>query len=351
MTTLTCPKCRLTLPDDALDAGQCSQCGFPLDGPVVLGTPDTRSVGPRLLIVAGSVLLVVACSVGYAFFGLSRAQTNQPAVEVAALPSSDPESAVPVLHGAPLPHELKHPDAGATNPSPPPSDPPGVPDGGPQPNPEPPGGGNKNRPPNPWLEPVKKDAPRPVGVRMPVNPRIEPKRHFDHPDDTADVADLNTGDRVILTGKVRVLLIGSVNGKGVLDASGLVAEEIVIRADLNNEAQVLLHAPRGKVTVRGFVAGSTKLTIIAPGGEVVLLNSGRVAGSALVTVTAKRLEANCPLSGGAKVNVTLTAAGSLKLKRAEEGATVTWKKAAATDPAPTIEKGELRGGAKVVAGN
>jgi hypothetical protein len=198
---------------------------------------------------------------------------------------------------------------------------------------------------------VKPDVPRPIGVVMKVDPKIAPKRHFDHPDDTAAVPDLNTGDRVTLTGKVRALRIGSVNGKGVIDASGLVAEEIIITGDLSNEAQVMLNAPRGKVTVGGYVAGSTKLMIVAPGGEVVFAKSGRVSGSALVTVTTKRLEANCPLSGGAKVNVTLTAGGSLKLNRAEEGATVTYKKAAAADPAPVIEKGELRGGAKVVAGS
>jgi hypothetical protein len=351
MTTLTCPKCRHTLPDAALDVGQCSRCGFPLDGPVVLGTSGPRSGGPRLLLITGAVLLAVAGGAGYAFFGLSGAHTDRSWVEVTALPSSDPQSVVPVLHGAPFPHEPKPPDAGTTNPPPTPADPQGAPDKGPQPNAEPPGVPDKGQRPNPWLEPVKPAAPRPVGVVMKVDPKIAPKRHFDHPDDTAALPDLNTGDHVTLTGKVRVLRIGSVNGKGVLDASGLVAEEIIITGDLNNDAQVMLHAPRGKVTVSGYVSGSTKLTVVAPGGEVTFAKSGRVSGSALVIVTAKRLEANCPLSGGAKVNVTLTASGSLKLNRAEEGATVTWKKAAPGDPAPVIEKGELRGGAKVVAGN
>jgi hypothetical protein len=125
----------------------------------------------------------------------------------------------------------------------------------------------------------------------------------------------------------------------------------VITGDLNNEARVTVNAPRGKVTVGGYVAGTSKLTVAAPGGEVVVASSGRVAGGATVTVVAKRLEVNCPLSGGAKVNVTLSAGGSLKLKLTEEGATVTYRKAAPADPPPAIEKGEVRGGARVVAGN
>ena len=311
MTTLTCPKCRQGLPDEALDAGQCHLCGFPLDGPVVLGTPGARAGGTRLLLAAGGAVLVVAVVAGFVYYDRADASRTQPATELAALTS--PEPASPVRHVAPLPHEPKLPDA---IPAP--------------------------------VEPPRPVGPRPVGVVMKVDPRIAPKRHFDHPDDTAALPDLNTGDRVTLTGRVRVLRLGSVNGKGALDASGLVAEEVVITGDLNGEALVLVNAPNGKVTVGGYVIGAAKLTIVAPGGEVVVAHTGRVTGGATMTVTAKRLEVNCPLSGGAKVNVTLTAGGSLKLTRAEEGATVTYKKAAASDPPPTIAKGELHGGAKVL---
>ncbi len=327
MTTLTCPKCRQGLPDDALDAGQCHLCGFPLDGPVVLGTPGARAGGTRLLLAGGAVL-VVAVVAGFVYYDRADASRTQPATELAALTS--PEPASPVRHVAPLPHEPKSRENEAV-----PVDPPGT--------------GDQGQPPVPVVpEPPKKVGPRPGGVVMKVDPKIAPQRHFDHPDDTAALPDLNSGDRVTLTGRVRILRLGSVNGKGALDASGLVAEEVVITGDLNGEALVLVNAPNGKVTVGGYVIGAAKLTIVAPGGEVVVAHTGRVTGGATMTVTAKRLEVNCPLSGGAKVNVTLTAGGSLKLKRAEEGATVTYKKATASDPPPTIAKGELHGGAKVL---
>ena len=279
--------------------------------------------------VGAFVALVVADLLVFNHLG---SKLFEAAPEVAALPTAKPQPESAVRHIAPFPHEPKKEASPATV--------------------DPSGAGDKGQPSLPVAnEPPKKDGPRPGGVVMKVDPKIAPTRHFDHPDDTAALPDLNSGDRVILTGRVRVLRLGSVHGKSALDASGLVAEEVVITGDLNSEALVLLNTPGGKVTVGGYVNGNAKLTVVAPGGEVVVAKTGRVTGSATMTVTAKRLEVNCPLSGGAKVNVTLTASGSLKLTRSEEGATVTYKKAAPTDPAPTIEKGELHGGAKVVGGN
>jgi hypothetical protein len=329
MTTLTCPKCRTALPDDALDAGQCPRCGFPLDGPVILVPAGTPFGGTRLLLAVGAALLLAAGVAGYAFFGPAGASITQPAVEVAAVPSTEP--AAPVVHVAPFPHQPKRLSA---NPSAPPADPPGpMGDVGQPPIPEPP----KN-----------KDRPRPIGVVMKVDPRIAPNRHFDHPDDTAALPDLNGWDRVTLTGKVRVLKIGSINGNGVLDASGLIAEEIVITGDLNRDAQVMLNAPNGTVTVGGYVTGASKLTIAAPGGEVIVAGSGRLSGCPVVTVTAKRLEVNCPVSGTARVNATLNAGGALKLTLVEDRATVTYKKAAPNDPRLTVERGVIRDTAAVV---
>ena len=45
MLTLNCPKCRQGMPDDALDAGQCPACGFPIDGPVVLAARNVTAAG------------------------------------------------------------------------------------------------------------------------------------------------------------------------------------------------------------------------------------------------------------------------------------------------------------------
>jgi hypothetical protein len=103
------------------------------------------------------------------------------------------------------------------------------------------------------------------------------------------------------------------------------------------------------VTVGGYVVGNAKLTVAAPGGEVVLASSGRLTGSSVVAITAKRVEAAGGVTGNARLHATLTAGGSLRLTTVEEAATVTYRKAAATDPPPAVERGTVRGGAKVIA--
>ncbi len=328
MTTLTCPKCRQRLPEDALDAGQCPLCGFPLDGPVVLAAPDTSGGGKwRLVAEVATTLLFTAAAV-YWFIGRSEPTRSPHAPEVAALGPTDGER-----HVAPFPHE-----SGPQTVPPPHT-----------PDPHPDKSRDQGLPPTrPVAEAPPKDGPRPISVVMKVDPKITPQRHFDSPDDTVALPDLNTGDRVALTGRVRVLRLGSVNGTGRLDASGLIADEVLITGDLNGEAHVQVTAPNGQVTVGGYVMGASKLTIVAPDGVVKVATTGRVTGSATVTATAKRVEVNGPLSGSAKVKATLSARGSLKWVRAEENATVSYKRAAETDPPPTIDKGELRGGAKVV---
>ena len=316
MTTLSCPKCRQRMPDDALDRGQCPACGFPLDGPLVL---DAAARRPRtaLFAVGGVVLVTAGAAAAYSAFGDGFGAASTPAPEVA---STAPAPVEPVSHIAPPPRLAK--------PRPPEAAPPV---------------------PNTQAEGPKSGRPRPIGVVMKVDPRVAPTRHFDHPDDTAALPDLNSGARVVLTGRVRTLRIGSVHGGGSIDASGLLAEEVVIAGDLNGNAVVALNAPGGKVTIGGYVVGDAKLTVAAPGGEVVLASSGRVTGRSVVAVTAKRVEAAGAVTGNARLQATLTAGGSLRLSAVEEGATVSYRKAAATDPPPAVDRGTVRGGAKVFA--
>src|SRR6266545_2503486 len=163
MTTLTCPKCRQGLADDALDLGQCPLCGFPLDGPMVLGTPGTRSGGTRLLLALGLVA-VGAGVAGYVFMGRPNPEAKDELANRGNIAEAS-EPVLPVRHIAPLPHEPKHPDAGTTaqnpNTSPgdkgqPPVPVPPMPPG----NVEMPGPAPVPVPPAVAVEPPKKDGPR-----------------------------------------------------------------------------------------------------------------------------------------------------------------------------------------------
>jgi hypothetical protein len=108
-------------------------------------------------------------------------------------------------------------------------------------------------------------------------------------------------------------------------------------------------APNGRVSVNGFVIGSAKLTVLAPGGAVLLAESSRLDGGSTVTVTAKELTVRGPMLGGTKLSATLTSGGALKLTTLEGGATATYRKEKPSDPAPVVERGDVRGGAKVIA--
>ncbi|VTR94732.1 unnamed protein product [Gemmata massiliana] len=335
MTTLTCPKCRQGMPETALDAGQCPTCGFPLEGPVVLNEQQRQEKRPFPVLMLSIVVGVLAIGT-YAYFKRSEIPPRNLPPE-RPLVTPEPESAV-------AKHILPFTPSSLTNNAPRSEenvsktvDPPGAVD-------------DRNTQERTAVLEPKKEAPRPTGVVMKIDPKIIAKRDFDNPNDTATLPDLATGDQVTLTGKLRVLKIGSVNGKGSIDATGLVAEEIVISGDLNGESVVQLNAPNGKVTIGGYVGGSSKLTIVAPGGNVIVLgSSGRVTDHSTTVITAKRLEIAGNMLGNSRLFATLTSGGVLKVTAADDNATLTYKKATESDPPVTVEKGAIRGGAKIIA--
>ncbi len=81
---------------------------------------------------------------------------------------------------------------------------------------------------------------------------------------------------------------------------------------------------------------------------IVLESSGRLTDRSTTVVTAKRLEIAGKMLGNSRLVATLTTDGLLKVTAAEDNATLTYKKAAESDPPITIEKGAIRGGAKVI---
>ncbi|AMV26616.1 hypothetical protein VT84_19615 [Gemmata sp. SH-PL17] len=334
MTTLTCPKCRQGMPETALDTGQCPACGFPLEGPVVLNEQQRQESRPFPVLILSIAVGVLAIGT-YAYFKRPEIPPrNLPPERPPVTPEQESAVAKHILPFTPssLTNNAPRSERGAPNPA----DPSSTVD-------------DKNAQERTAVVEPKKETQRPTGAVMKIDPKIAPKRDFDNPDDTATLPDLATGDRVTLTGKLRVLKIGSVNGKASIDATGLVAEEIVISGDLNGEAVVQLNAPNGKVTIGGYVGGSSKITIVAPGGEVIVLeSSGRLTDRSTTVVTAKRLEIAGKMLGNSRLVATLTTDGLLKVTAAEDNATLTYKKAAESDPPITIEKGAIRGGAKVI---
>jgi hypothetical protein len=290
MRRLACPICRQPVSDEALDSGACPVCGH--DGPMI------ASVDPkRAWLVA--TLAVVACGAlagAYLLIPWNAPVRVRPletaSVQPAPPPSAEPVSARPEI--APHPHFPR-----------------------PKSTPSLPAAAAPARK-NPW-------NPRlaPAGQIEHIDAREVREKRIDAPDGTVAVSDMNREDRLTLTGTVRQLRIGSIGGSAVLDASGLTAREIVITGDLGGRATVSLHAPGGMVRIGGHVEGRSRLVVIAPRGHVyVQEGSGKLDGDAELKVEARDVEIAGPMSGNAKLVVTLTGGGNLISGPVRENASV-----------------------------
>jgi hypothetical protein len=337
VTVFHCPHCELPLSPQAIDAGGCPCCGLSLSPPSGATVPVAEQVPaqaplaegvlpesgrlrfPARLVAVWFTAAVLVIGTGVLAYWLAspagegEVTNSEPPAPVQAPPKDTPPKA-PAVAIAPPPHEP-----------------------------------TVVTPPLP-TEVAVAPEPRPKPA-----PRVEivgafdgPKRAFNLPNGTVEVTDLDGEDKLALTGKVKTLRIGALNGEAVLDASQLDAEEIVLAGDINGSTVLKVSAPNGRVVIAGSVNGSARLTIQAPGGEVVVAGeNANLTGGTTMVITAKRADFRALLNGGTRVDVTLTSGGSLRTAKMDGGATVRYKPASTTDPVSTIETGELRGGATV----
>ena len=147
--------------------------------------------------------------------------------------------------------------------------------------------------------------------------------------------------RVIL-GKTQKLTIRDVNDKSVVDASAAEASVIILAGSINSRSTVKLHAPKGTVEIVGQVNDHSRVEIVAPNGNVLFKNQGSAINEGQVNIEAKDVEMRGPINGGQTlVNVTLSKGGSLKFVRMNGAARFHWHKADANDPEPRIDAGEI----------
>lgn len=146
----------------------------------------------------------------------------------------------------------------------------------------------------------------------------------------------------VILGKTRKLTIRDVNDKSEVDASAADASLIILAGAINSRSTIKLHAPKGTVEIMGPVNDHSQLEIAAPDGKVVFKNQGSAINEGQVTITAKDVEMRGPIYGSQTlVNVTLTKDGSLKFVRLDGVARFHWHKADASDPEPRIDAGEV----------
>lgn len=293
MAHLACPTCRQFVSDHALDAGDCPFCGY--DGAMIAAASPKRA---WML----STLAVVVCGGALGAYLLVPRSEPRPVVA----------SKIVAAEAAPTARAPSVPTEPAIAPPPRPA-----------------------VSPPPLLAGVMPLAPpkkNPWNPNLAINGRVEQidatavrDKRIDAPEGAVSVSDMNRDDRLTLTGTVRQMRIGTVGGKAVLDAAGLVAQEIVITGDLNGSAIVKLNAPEGRVSIGGHVEGTARVLVNAPRGEVIIAaKSGKLDGKGELTVIARSVEVRGAMAGHAKLTVTLTGGGTVVLGAVQEKASVVY---------------------------
>ena len=289
MTHLECPTCRQFVSDHALDAGQCPFCGY--DGAMVVAASPKRAwlIATVAVVIGGAALgayLLIPRAQPIRIHDFETAVSNSrpalPHQPVPVVPEPAPPPRLVVQQPTPLPVVAAPPKK------------------------------------NPW-----NPAPAVVGPIARIDAAAIREKRIDAPEGAVSVSDMNRNDRLTLTGVVRQLRIGSIGGKAFLDASGLIAQEIIITGDLHGGATVKLNAPDGTVTISGHVEGTARVIVNAPRGEVVILaGSGRLDGESELTVIARNVEVKGAMAGNAKLILTLTGGGKVVLGPMHENASV-----------------------------
>ena len=166
---------------------------------------------------------------------------------------------------------------------------------------------------------------------------------------------INGPETVKISGKASRIVVDDINGKPVVDLSGLVTPQVEFAGTINGSPRITVACDSGSVEFRQSINGSPRITINCPGGSVgfievvggsshLTINAAHgnvrfhtpVNGGSKVTLTAQKVEFGAGLDGGATVDLTLTSGGSLAYGRLNGGGSITFRKARANDPGPTV---------------
>ena len=154
---------------------------------------------------------------------------------------------------------------------------------------------------------------------------------------------INSGSKVLL-GKAHVLKLRDVNDKSLVDASSLEAREILLAGAVNSGSTVKLHAVKGSVEIAGEINDRAQIEIVAPDSKVIFKSRGDsvINGDARVTVLARDVDFAGTINGAqTQLDITLTKDGTLKFGRLNGGVRLSYRKADAGDPEPRVESGPI----------
>ncbi len=342
MPAVQCSKCSYPLDDDEVGKRACPACGTPLRHVAPfqpLERPESRPAAPppprrSLLWSLGGMTLLALASFGAGMYLMRPADGKQDTPATNTLAAA-PTAASRESAKSPPPPKTKEPE--------PPKSPPKVEEPGKDPKPEAP----------------KKALPPPSPVLKPSPPLPEvlvgDDRRLVRPDGEYRIGTLLRGSTLKLSGKVKTLRVGIVDGGSTLDASALEAQEITFSGRIAGGATVKLRAPGGRVEFKSKVDGESRLEVDAPGGTVAFTqptepprDGSKIGGDSTVAVTAKIADFRGAIDGTrTRVVVTLTKGGLLYFRDIAGSIRLQYRKADPRDPAPRILGGEVHDSARL----
>ena len=193
-------------------------------------------------------------------------------------------------------------------------------------------------------EPAPRNPFRPDAPRAIVLDRVQ---HFS--------PNVPPGSTVAVRGWVKTLIVKDLEGGAVLDCSALEAEQVIVIGKIEGGSRLEVRAPGGTVAFRSKVDGRSHVIVQAPGGTVTFetptgmgRDGSKIDGGSEVEIHAKAVGFRGLIAGAkTKVNVTLSANGSLTFAEIDGTARLEYGKLDPDDAEPMIAKGRI-GAAAVV---
>jgi hypothetical protein len=334
-----CSKCSYPLDDDEVGKRACPACGTPLRHVAPfqpLERPESRPAAPppprrSLLWPLGGMTLLALASFGAGMYLMRPADGKQTTPATNTLAASPAAASQEPAKSSPPP-KTKEPEAPKSLP--------------------------KVEEPRKETKPeAPKKEPPPAVKPSPLLPEVlvGDDRRLNRPDGEYRIGTLLRGSTLKLSGKVKTLRVGIVDGASTLDASALDAQEIFFSGRIAGGATVKLRAPGGRVEFKSKVDGESRLVVDAPGGTVAFIQptqpsreGSKIDGDSTVVVTAKTADFRGAIDGTrTRVVVTLTKGGLLYFRDIAGSVRLQYRTADPRDPPPRILGGEVHDSARL----
>ena len=157
------------------------------------------------------------------------------------------------------------------------------------------------------------------------------------------------GSTVTVRGWVKTLIVKDLEGGAVLDCSALEAEQVIVIGKIEGGSRLAVRAPGGTVAFRSKIDGRSQVIVRAPGGTVTFetptgmgRDGSRIDGGSEVDIQAKAVGFRGLIAGAkTKVNVTLSAGGTLAFAEIDGTARLEYSKLDPDDAKPQVVKGRI----------